>query len=163
MTEKLRPCPFCGGEARLQLTDDEGNFRDESYLEDPYSGVGYVIMHDTSNSTECCPIATNLDEILGRYIYDSKQEAINAWNKRDCNDLIDGLIVVYQEKIRIEKKFRDKDIHEMKRIISTDSLTSIEGRYSQLAKRIDDREINIHRMEYFMNELKLIKKEIEND
>lgn len=76
---------------------------------------------------------------------------------------IDGLIVVYQEKIRIEKKFRDKDIQEMKRIISTDSLTSIEGRYSQLAKRIDDREINIHRMEYFMNELKLIKKEIEND
>lgn len=76
---------------------------------------------------------------------------------------IDGLIVVYQEKIRIEKKFRDKDIQEMKRIISTDSLTSIEGRYSQLAKRIDDREINIHRMEYFVNELKLIKKEIEND
>lgn len=76
---------------------------------------------------------------------------------------IDGLIVVYQEKIRIEKKFRDKDIQEMKIIISTDSLTSIEGRYSQLAKRIDDREINIHRMEYFVNELKLIKKEIEND
>ena len=75
---------------------------------------------------------------------------------------IDGLIVVYQE-IRIEKEFRDKDIQEMKRIISTDSLTSIEGRYSQLAKRIDDREINIHRMEYFVNELKLIKKEIEND
>lgn len=51
----------------------------------------------------------------------------------------------------------------MKRIISTDSLISIEGRYSQLAKRIDDREINIHRMEYFMNELKFIKKEIENE
>lgn len=76
---------------------------------------------------------------------------------------IDGLIVVYQEKIRIEKEFRDKDIQEMKRITSTDSLTSIEGIYSQLAKRIDDREINIHRMEYFVNELKLIKKEIEND
>lgn len=76
---------------------------------------------------------------------------------------VDGLIVVYQEKIRIEKEFRDKDIQEMKRIISTDSLTSIEGRYSQLAKRIDDREINIHIMEYFVNELKLIKKEIEND
>lgn len=42
MTEKLRPCPFCGGEAKLQLTDDEGNFKDESYLENPYSGVGYV-------------------------------------------------------------------------------------------------------------------------
>lgn len=30
MTEKLRPCPFCDGEAKLQLTDDEGNFKDES-------------------------------------------------------------------------------------------------------------------------------------
>lgn len=67
---------------------------------------------------------------------------------------IDGLIVVYQEKIRIEKEFRDKDIQEMKRIILTDSLTSIEGRYSQLAKIIDDRGINIHRMEYIVNELK---------
>lgn len=55
MTEKLRPCPFCGGEARLQLTDDEGNFKDESYLENPYSGVGYVIVHDISNSVDCCP------------------------------------------------------------------------------------------------------------
>lgn len=59
--EKLRPCPFCGGEAKLQLTDDEGNFKDESYLEDTYSGVGYVIVHDISNSTRCCPIATYSD------------------------------------------------------------------------------------------------------
>lgn len=74
---------------------------------------------------------------------------------------IDGLIVVYQEKIRIEKEFRDKDVQEMKRIISTDSLTSIEGRYGQLAKIIDDREINIHRMEYIVNELKWAKGETE--
>jgi hypothetical protein len=82
MTEKLKLCPFCGGEARIQVTDDEGNLKSESYLEDPYSGVGYVIIHDISNSTDSCPIATNLDEIQGCYIYTSKQEAIDAWNKR---------------------------------------------------------------------------------
>lgn len=82
MTEKFKPCPFCGRKVRLQLTDDEGNFKDKSYLENPYSGVGYVIMHDISNSTHCCPIATYSDSLQGIYIYPTKQAAINAWNKR---------------------------------------------------------------------------------
>lgn len=87
MTEKLRPCPFCGGEAKIQLTDYEGNFKDESYLENTYSGVGYVIMHDTSNSTDGCPIATDSDSSQGIYIYASKEAAINAWNGRTDDDL----------------------------------------------------------------------------
>lgn len=99
----------------------------------------------------------------GLFLIEYNKENYKDRRIKMIQERVDGLIVVYQEKIRIEKEFRDKDIQEMKRIISTDSLTSIEGRYSQLAKRIDDREINIHRMEYFVNELKLIKKEIEND
>ena len=99
----------------------------------------------------------------GLFLIEYNKENYKGRRIKMIEEIVDGLIVVYQEKIRIEKEFRDKDIQEMKRIISTDSLTSIEGRYSQLAKRIDDREINIHRMEYFVNELKLIKKEIEND
>lgn len=83
MTEKLRPCPFCGGKARLQLTDDEGNFQDESYLENPWSGVGYVIIHNISDSTSFCPIATDFNSSQGGYIYASKKAARIAWNKRD--------------------------------------------------------------------------------
>ena len=87
MNEKLRPCPICGGEARLQLTDEEGNFKDESYLENPCSGVGYVIVHDIGDSY-ICPIATHCGEILGTNIYFSKKAAINAWNERTDDDLV---------------------------------------------------------------------------
>ena len=93
MTEKLRPCPICGGEVRLQLTDEEGNFKDESYLENHYSGVGYVLVHDISDS-ETCPIATHCDEVLGTYIYTSKEAAINAWNGRTEDDLTNYIFKV---------------------------------------------------------------------
>lgn len=76
---------------------------------------------------------------------------------------IDELIIVYQERIRMENKFRDEELEELKTKILKDSLVSIEDKYTDLAKRIDNREKEIHRMEYCVNELKLIKKEIEND
>lgn len=76
---------------------------------------------------------------------------------------IDELILVYQERIRMESKFRDKELDELKAKILKDSLVSIEDKYTDLAQIIDHREKEIHRMEYFMNELKLIKKEIENE
>lgn len=78
---KLKPCPFCGGEARLQLTDYEGNFKDESYLEEPYSGIGYVIIHNGSMGIDC-PVMTDRGDSIGMYIYHSKKAAIEAWNKR---------------------------------------------------------------------------------
>ena len=78
---ELKRCPFCGGEAELQITDDEGNFHSEEYLKDPYSGVGYVIVHQEAKDKEC-PIACYEGEHLGTYIYDSKEEAIAAWNRR---------------------------------------------------------------------------------
>ena len=76
---------------------------------------------------------------------------------------IDELIIVYEERIRMEIKFRDEELDELKTKILKDSLVSIEDKYTDLAQRIDHSEKEIHRMEYFMNELKLIKKEIEND
>lgn len=76
---------------------------------------------------------------------------------------IDELIIVYQERIRMENKFRDEELEELKTKILKDSLVSIEDKYTGLAQRIDHREKEIHRMEYFMNELKLIKKESTNE
>ena len=76
---------------------------------------------------------------------------------------IDELIIAYQERIRMENKFRDEELDELKDKILKDSLVSIEDKYTDLAQRIDHHEKEIHRMEYFMNELKFIKKEIKND
>lgn len=81
---ELKPCPFCGGAVRLQLTDAEGNWRDKSYLEYPYSGIGYVLVHDTNNSEDECPIATYAEDetSLGRWMYNSEKSAEEAWNRR---------------------------------------------------------------------------------
>ena len=54
--EKLRPCPFCGGEVSLVLCDDEGNLHDESYKAHPYSGLGFMLCH-THEENPDCPIA----------------------------------------------------------------------------------------------------------
>ena len=76
---------------------------------------------------------------------------------------IDDLIHVYRDRIRVETNIRDMEIADMKRILNQDVYIGIEDKYTDLAQRIDHREKEIHRMEYFVNELKLIKKEIEND
>lgn len=86
--EKLKPCPFCGGPVRLQLCDHEGNPHEDDYLNDPYSGIGYHIVHSAKDVPEekdgDCPIATaDEDEHLGHYIYYTKQAAIELWNKRE--------------------------------------------------------------------------------
>lgn len=84
--DELKKCPFCGGEAKLQLTDCEGNFKDESYLEEPYSGIGYVIIHDSSLGIDC-PVTTDRGDSIGMYIYHYKGAAIDAWNKRWKDDI----------------------------------------------------------------------------
>jgi hypothetical protein len=86
MKEKLKPCPFCGGQIRIQLTDEEGNFRSESYLDNPYSGISYCLLHEEKDVPKGihCPIATFDDDcrFLGIYLFDTFEEAIAACNER---------------------------------------------------------------------------------
>lgn len=82
-TEELKPCPFCGGVAKIQISDDEGNLRDEEYKSDPWSGLSYSIVHDNKENKDC-PIANHYQDggVVGAFLYDSEEELTTSWNKR---------------------------------------------------------------------------------
>lgn len=78
---ELELCPFCGGVVRIIVCDDEGNHRPDGYEEKPWSGLGFMLYHSEEENPNC-PIAHDGESQLGRTIYDSKEEAANAWNTR---------------------------------------------------------------------------------
>ena len=84
--DELKPCPFCGGSAKIIVCDDEGNHRDPNYQLDPWSGLGYMLYHYDEDNPEC-PIAHECGSQCGRYIYDTKEEAIEAWNRRADDEM----------------------------------------------------------------------------
>lgn len=81
---ELKPCPFCGSNIRIVVCDDEGNIRDDDCENDPWSGLGFKLYHDITDSPDYdCPIARHEGEgELGIWIYDTREEAIEAWNRR---------------------------------------------------------------------------------
>lgn len=80
-TEELKPCPFCGGVAKILVSDDEGNDRNEEYENDPWSGLSFKIAH-TFDENKDCPIATHEGETIGAFLYGSREGLIKSWNKR---------------------------------------------------------------------------------
>lgn len=80
--DKKLTCPFCGREVRIVVCDDEGNIHPDEYEDDPWSGLGYMLVHEEADGVQC-PIATEPDEPLGRLIYDSREEAIKIWSTRN--------------------------------------------------------------------------------
>lgn len=82
MNRKL-VCPFCGGIVHIVPCDDEGNYpKDSGYEANPWSGLGYLICHEESDVVGDCPIAReDGDGMLGRFIYDSPEDAAELWYK----------------------------------------------------------------------------------
>lgn len=77
---KVKPCGICGEMPVFLLTDEEGNLRNESYLENPYSGILYCISHPTAEGNDC-PLGTGERERLSMWGYDTLEEAKAAWNR----------------------------------------------------------------------------------
>lgn len=79
--EKLKKCPFCGGEFEIVIVDNDENIRrEEWYEENPVNGLNFGIQHNVPHHS--CPIATLKSQLLGEVFYLSERSAINAINKR---------------------------------------------------------------------------------
>lgn len=81
----LKSCPFCGGKVNIIICDDEGNHHSEDYEYDPWSGLGFLLEHNEADNPNC-PIAHEEYGHCGRIIYDSRKDAIEAWNTRIVAD-----------------------------------------------------------------------------
>lgn len=83
MDKQVR-CPWCNGVIRIEVTDEEGNWQGDDYESDPWSGLGFQLAHDKNDVPKGkeCPIATHRGQWLGRYIYDTRDEAHAAAAQR---------------------------------------------------------------------------------
>lgn len=75
--EKLKPCPWCGRVPEIVPTDEEGA---------PYKPwprpAGYMIFHVSLGKNDRCPISMGTGMALGTWLYETEEEAAEAWNGR---------------------------------------------------------------------------------
>lgn len=69
---KLKPCPFCGGEAKLSKFTMRESVKDQHGI---FPGKEYPV---------CRVVCTSCGTRTAQW--DSEEEAIAAWNRRDGNE-----------------------------------------------------------------------------
>lgn len=83
MENKLEFCPFCQKHAvYIGVHDDEGNYRGKlgcDYESDPWSGLSYGLHHEGWG--ECVMCTNDMDLPMGGILFDTAEEAAEAWNK----------------------------------------------------------------------------------
>lgn len=81
---ELKVCPFCRKyKVFIGVHDDEGNFHGLlgcEYESDPWSGLSYALHHEGQGDCILCSDGAN--EIMGRLLFDTPEEAVDAWNQR---------------------------------------------------------------------------------
>jgi len=85
---KLKPCPFCHKDAVfIGVHDDEGNFHGLlgcDYESKPWSGLSYALHHEGWG--DCIMCTDDANEVMGGVLFDTAEEAIETWNRRDLDN-----------------------------------------------------------------------------
>ncbi len=78
--EPIKGCPWCGELPQIVVCDEEGNIKTPEYEQEPWSGLTFGLIHPAESGL--CPIYVADKAILGNWLYDTRDEAIAAWNAR---------------------------------------------------------------------------------
>lgn len=84
---ELAKCPFCHKNAvYIGVCDNEGNFHGRmgcEYERNPWSGLTYNLHHEGWGE---CILCTDGDDLsMGGKLFDTAEDAANAWNEGDLN------------------------------------------------------------------------------
>lgn len=90
MEDRLKPCPFCGGEAGIR----------DLKIKIPYDGIAYFV--------ECCKC-----DVRGGISYDGKQAAIEAWNTRKPMDRIVEQLEKWKQEADEQYEDTDSELYKM--------------------------------------------------